>query len=106
MPRLDPDKASTSSIILADLMERVPMKNIGQGPFIIGDTKVRPRMDDIFKHDEKMGIYLKVYNLGEDQNTHKPVGFVQYELVRSGSMRSCSISRRIFPRSRTLPPNK
>jgi len=42
-------------------------------------------MDDTFKHDEKMGIYLKVYNLGEDQNTHKPAGQVQYELVRSGS---------------------
>ncbi|MGA1994252.1 MAG: GWxTD domain-containing protein [Bryobacteraceae bacterium] len=85
VPRLDPDKASTSSIILADLMSRVPMKDIGNGMFVIGDTKVRPRMDDTFKHDEKMGIYLKVYNLGQDQNTHKPAGQVQYELVRSGS---------------------
>jgi hypothetical protein len=85
VPRLDADKASTSSIILADLMSRVPMKDIGNGMFVIGDTKVRPRMDDTFKHDEKMGIYLKVYNLGEDQNTHKPAGMVQYELIRSGS---------------------
>jgi GWxTD domain-containing protein len=85
VPRLDADKASTSSIILADLMSRVDMKSIGTGMFVIGDTKVRPRMDDTFKHDEKMGIYLKVYNLGQDQNTHKPVGQVNYELVRSGS---------------------
>ena len=85
VPRLDPDKASTSSVMLADIIEKVPMKSIGMGQFIIGDSKVRPRMDDVFKHDEKMGIYFKVYNLGADQATHKPVGTVEYELVRSGS---------------------
>jgi hypothetical protein len=85
VPRLDPDKASTSTVMLADIIEKVPMKSIGAGQFIIGDSKVRPRMDDVFKHEEKMGIYFKVYNLGADQATHKPVGSVEYELVRSGS---------------------
>ncbi len=85
VPRLDPDKASTSTVMLADIIEKVPMKSIGAGQFIIGDSKVRPRMDDVFKHDEKMGIYFKVYNLGADQTTHKPIGSVTYELVRSGS---------------------
>ncbi|MGO9228497.1 MAG: GWxTD domain-containing protein [Bryobacteraceae bacterium] len=85
VPRLDPDKASVSSVMLADVIEKVPMKSIGAGQFIIGDCKVRPRMGDVFKHDEKMGIYFKVYNLGADQDTHKPVGTVEYELVRSGS---------------------
>jgi GWxTD domain-containing protein len=85
VPRLDPDKASTSSVMLADIIEKVPMKSIGTGQFIIGESKVRPRMDDLFKHEEKMGIYFKVYNLGADQATHKPAGSVEYELVRSGS---------------------
>jgi GWxTD domain-containing protein len=85
VPRLDPDKASFSSVMLADIIEKVPMKSIGAGQFIIGDSKVRPRMGDVFKHDEKMGIYFKVYNLGADQDTHKPLGTVEYELVRSGS---------------------
>ena len=85
VPRLDPDKASTSSMMLADIIEKVPMKSIGAGQFIIGDSKVRPRMDNVFRHDEKMGIYFKVYNLGADEATHKPVGDVEYELVRSGS---------------------
>ncbi|HEY9141049.1 MAG TPA: GWxTD domain-containing protein [Bryobacteraceae bacterium] len=85
VPRLDPDKASTSTVMLADIIEKVPMRSIGAGQFIIGDSKVRPRMDDVFKHDEKMGIYFKVYNLGADQATHKPDGTVTYELVRSGS---------------------
>ena len=85
VPRLDPDKASFSTVMLADIIEKVPMKSIGTGQFIIGESKVRPRMDDVFKHEEKMGIYFKVYNLGADQTTHKPAGSVEYELVRSGS---------------------
>jgi GWxTD domain-containing protein len=85
VPRLDPDKATTSTLVLADLIEKVPMKSIGTGQFIIGDSKVRPRVDDVFKRDEKMGIYFKVYNLGSDETEHKPDGNVTYELVKNGS---------------------
>jgi len=85
VPRLNPDKASSSTVILADIIEPVPMKSIGTGQFIIGDTKVRPRIDDAFKRDERMGIYLKLYNLGADDTSHKPAGEVQYELTRNGS---------------------
>jgi len=85
VPRLDPDKASHSSLILADLIEKVPTRSIGSGPFVIGSSKVRPRLGDTFKRDEKMGIYMKVYNLASDENTHKPEGQVQYILVKDGS---------------------
>jgi GWxTD domain-containing protein len=85
VPRLNPDKASSSTVILADIIEPVPMKSIGTGQFIIGDTKVRPRIDDNFKREERMGIYLKLYNLGAEDASHKPVGQVQYELTRNGS---------------------
>jgi GWxTD domain-containing protein len=85
VPRLNPDKASTSTVVLADIIEPVPMKSIGTGQFIIGDSKVRPRIDDIFKREEKMGIYFKLYNLGADETTNRPAGQVQYELTRSGS---------------------
>jgi hypothetical protein len=85
VPRLDIDKASTSSLILADIVEKVPDRSIGAGMFVIGSTKVRPRVDDSFKRNEKMGIYMKVYNLGADENTHKPVGDVEYEIVKKGS---------------------
>jgi hypothetical protein len=85
VPRLDADKATSSTMILADIIEPVSMKSIGTGPFVIGGTKVRPRMDDIFKQNEKMGIYLKVYNLGEDEGTRKPLGEVEYEVSRNGS---------------------
>ena len=85
VPRLDPDKLSSSTLILADLIEKVPTKSIGTGQFVIGSTKVRPRMDDVFKHDEKMGIYLKLYNFGAEEGTHLPSGQVEYEVVKNGT---------------------
>ena len=85
VPRLDPDKASSSTLILADQVEKVPARSIGAGMFVIGGTKVRPRVDDVFKRDERMGIYMKVYNLGTDDITHKPVGEVEYEILKKGS---------------------
>ena len=85
VPHLDPDKLSSSTLILADLMEKVPSKSIGTGQFVIGDTKVRPRMDDVFKHDEKMGIYMKLYNFGAEEGTHLPSGQVEYEVLKNGT---------------------
>jgi GWxTD domain-containing protein len=85
VPRLDPDKLSSSTLILADMIEKVPTKSIGTGQFVIGSSKVRPRMDDVFKHDEKMGIYLKLYNFGAEEGTHVPSGQVEYEVVKNGS---------------------
>ena len=88
VPRLDADKTSTSSLVLADLLiNKLPTRSIGVGQFVIGDSKVRPRLGEpkVFKRDEKMGIYMKVYNLGADETTHKPDGQVQYLLSKNGS---------------------
>ena len=32
-----------------------------------------------------MGIYLKLYNLSADDTTHKPVGQVEFEVLKRGS---------------------
>ncbi|HUI80795.1 MAG TPA: GWxTD domain-containing protein [Bryobacteraceae bacterium] len=85
VPHLDPDKLASSTLVLADLIEKVPTKSIGTGPFVIGSSKVRPRLGDTFKQDEKMGIYLKLYNFEGDEKTHKPIGQVDYEVIKNGS---------------------
>jgi GWxTD domain-containing protein len=85
VPRLDPDKLGSSTLVLADLLEPVPPKSIGTGQFVIGDSKVRPRMDDVFRRDETMGIYLKLYNFSPDDATRKPTGQVEYEVFKSGT---------------------
>jgi len=85
VPRLEDDKLGQSSLILADLIEKVPTKSIGTGQFVIGTSKVRPRIDGTFGHDEKLGIYLQLYNFEPDEKTKKPEGTVDYEIVKSGS---------------------
>jgi hypothetical protein len=72
-------------LILADLIEKVPTRNIGTGQFVIGDTKVRPRLNETFDRNEKLGIYAQFYNFGPDEKTNKPNGSIQYEITKNGS---------------------
>ena len=83
VPQFDEDKLSASSLILADQMERVPARRIGAGPFIIGDTKVRPRMNETFRAGEKLGIYVQLYHFAPDEKRHKPDGTVECEITRN-----------------------
>jgi GWxTD domain-containing protein len=85
VPHYDEEKLASSSLILADTIEKLPTKSIGGGMFSIGDTKVRPRLGDKFSRDEKMGIYLQVYNFAPDEKTQKPSGEISYEIDKAGS---------------------
>lgn len=85
VPRLEDDRLTTSSLILADQIEKVPTKSIGTGQFVIGGSKVRPRIGEKFQRDEKLGIYFQLYNLAADEKTNKPNGTIQYEIVKLGT---------------------
>jgi GWxTD domain-containing protein len=85
VPHFDDEKLASSSLILADLIEKVPTRNIGTGQFVIGAHKVRPRLSETFRRDEKMGIYLQLYNFASDEKTQKPDGVIKYEVVKKGS---------------------
>ena len=85
VPRLEDDQLGQSSLILADQLEKVPTKSIGAGQFVIGTSKVRPRMDETFKRAEKLGIYLQLYNFEPDEKTKKPDGTVEYVITKKGS---------------------
>jgi GWxTD domain-containing protein len=85
VPHFDDEKLASSSLILADTIERLPTKSIGGIMFSIGDTKVRPRLGDKFTREEKLGIYLQVYNFTIDEKTKKPAGSIEYEIVKVGS---------------------
>ena len=84
-PHFEDEKLASSSLILADLIEKVPTPSIGAGQFVIGDTKVRPRLNDTFDRNEKLGIYTQFYNFAPDEKTKKPNGSIQYEIVKNGS---------------------
>ncbi len=85
VPRFDEEKLGSSSVVLADVIEKVPSRSIGTGQFVIGSTKVRPRVGETFRRDEKMGIYVQLYNFGADEKTRKPSGTVEYEVVKQGT---------------------
>jgi GWxTD domain-containing protein len=85
VPHFEDEKLGSSSLILADLIEKVPTRSIGTGSFVIGDTKIRPRMGDTFDRNEKLGIYMQFYNFEPDEKTNKPNGSIQYEITKTGT---------------------
>jgi len=82
VPRYADEKLDASSLILADQLEHVPAKQIGTGQFVLGSTKVRPRLDSNFATSDRMGIYLQVYNLKADDKTHKSSATFQFTVKK------------------------
>jgi GWxTD domain-containing protein len=80
VPHFEEDRLITSSLILADIMERLPAKRPGDSKFAIGDSRIHPRPGNRFTADEKLGIYLQVYNFQADTTTKKPSGSIEYEI--------------------------
>jgi GWxTD domain-containing protein len=91
VPEYSDDKLASSTLILADQMEKVATSDIGHGNFVIGTTKVRPRVPPSngspaeFKRDQKLNIWMQVYNLGTDKQTNKPSANVEYDIVSMAS---------------------
>jgi hypothetical protein len=52
---------------------------------VIGTSKVRPRINETFRQDEKMGVYFQVYNFAADEKTEKPNGSIQYQVTKDGT---------------------
>jgi GWxTD domain-containing protein len=96
VPDFSDDKLATSTLIVADQMESVPSKNVGTGSFVIGTTKVRPRVAPsngkpaTFKKDkdQKLNFWMQVYNLGVDEKTHKPSATFEYQITNVATKKS------------------
>ena len=88
VPEYTDDKLASSSLILADRMEKVATKSVGSGSFVLGETKLAyPHLDGAdgkppsFKHDQRMALWMQVYNLQSDDKTRKPSAKIDYEIV-------------------------
>ena len=95
VPRYEEDQLATSSIILADRIERVSSSQVGAGMFVIGETKVHPNVRDRFDRGKDMGIYLQIYHLTSGEKSRKPSVSIDYiferenrEILRDGENRS------------------
>ena len=85
VPEFSDDKLASSSLIVADVMEMAPATEIGTGGFVIGTEKVRPRVASSgkpakFKRNQKVNLWMQVYNLAVDQQTRKASATVVYEI--------------------------
>jgi GWxTD domain-containing protein len=90
VPRFDEDQLAHSTLILADLMEKVPTRSVGSGSFVLGSSKVRPRMngngaEPAFRRDQQANFWMQVYNLGIDEQTQRPSATIEYEVVNAQS---------------------
>jgi GWxTD domain-containing protein len=91
VPDFSDDRLTNSSLIVADVVEPVPTSSIGTGMFVIGTTKVRPRVAAAdgkpvaFKHGQKVNFWMQVYNLTVDEKTHKPSATFEYDIVSATS---------------------
>ncbi|HEV7797987.1 MAG TPA: GWxTD domain-containing protein [Pyrinomonadaceae bacterium] len=83
VPRYDPQKLSTSTLVLAAKLESLnDQPAVGQ--FVIGNTKVIPNVSGVYRRGAPVGVYLQVYNAGIDQTTLRPSVDVDYTLLKDG----------------------
>jgi GWxTD domain-containing protein len=83
VPRYDPQKLSTSTLVLAAKLESLnDQPSVGQ--FVIGQAKVIPNVSGIYHRGAPVGVYLQVYNAGIDQTTLRPSVDVEYALMKDG----------------------
>jgi len=91
VPKYDDDRLAASSLILADQMERVPSKDIGAGNFVIGNTRIRPRVSSggtqpvTFHRNQNLNFWMQVYNLGIDEKSKQNGAKIEYEVTNTGT---------------------
>ena len=94
VPDFGDDRLSSSSLIVAGDMEQVAARNVGTGMFVIGTTKVVPRVAPAdgkpvsFKRNQKVNFWMQVYNLSVDDKTHKPSATIEYDVVNTATNKS------------------
>jgi GWxTD domain-containing protein len=95
VPEYNEDKLASSSLILADHMEKVPSKSVGAGSFVLGETKLAyPHLDGAdgkpasFKHDQRMSLWMQVYNLQSDEKTKKSSANIDYDIINLANNQS------------------
>jgi hypothetical protein len=81
--RFPEDNLSSSSLVLADLIDTFPARTVG-AQFQIGSLKVRPSVKKEFRPEQDMNVFLQVYGLKLDQKTNKPSVTSEVLITRNG----------------------
>ena len=82
---------TSSSLILADVIEPVLARDTGTGTFVIGPNRVRPRVPAadsgsvVFTRGEKINLWMQVYNLSVDKKFGLPSAKATYRVVNTAT---------------------
>ena len=91
VPTYHDEKLGASTLILADTMNTVSSRQIGNGNFIIGNTFIRPRVSPnpatpvSYAKGSELNFWMQVYNLGIDEATKSNSATVTYQIVDSAT---------------------
>jgi GWxTD domain-containing protein len=91
VPTYVEEKLGASSLILADQMNTVSSREIGNGNFVIGNTYIRPRvapnpgMPVSYPKGQALNFWIQVYNLGIDDATKSNSATVTYQITELSS---------------------
>ncbi|MEP7074261.1 MAG: GWxTD domain-containing protein [Acidobacteriota bacterium] len=83
VPRYDPKKLATSSLVLATTLRPTDSTEIGNR-FVLGNIKLVPNLSGIYKPGQPVGVYMQVYNAGTDETTLRPSVDVEYVVLKDG----------------------
>jgi GWxTD domain-containing protein len=87
VPAYHDEKLATSSLILADEMNVVSSREIGEGSCVIGNTHICPRVSPNratpvdFKRNQQLNFWMQVYNLGINETTKSNEATVTYQII-------------------------
>jgi len=87
VPAYHDEKLATSSLILADEMNLVSSRDIGEGSCVIGNTHICPRVTAnratpvSFRRNQDLNFWMQVYNLTIDDATKSNQATVTYQIM-------------------------
>jgi GWxTD domain-containing protein len=87
VPAYHDEKLATSSLILADEMNLVSSRDIGEGSCVIGNTHICPRVMSnratpvSFRRNQDLNFWMQVYNLQIDDATKSNHATVTYQIM-------------------------
>ena len=87
VPAYHDEKLATSSLILADEMNTVSSREIGEGSCVIGNTHICPRVAQnratpvSFKRSQQLNFWMQVYNLSINDATKSNEATVTYQIT-------------------------
>lgn len=80
-PSFDEEKMSASSVLLSDSIRVLEEATDPDEMFVIGDVKIRPRIDGVFPVGSPVAVYVQLYGVSLDQSTGKPSLKIKYSLL-------------------------